>query len=140
MRNINLKEIYIFLFSHAMPYLALHYITSKFYLYFMIEKLLSKIEILLYDCKWFGILITQVISSILQAVLPLETIGGLTCTIALCSGKSCLSEHLDPMEGFVGTLASHSDSVVLNLIFLKSRLIGFSELPPSSGFCVSQSL
>ena len=77
------------------------------------------------------------ISSILQAVLPLETIGGLTCKIALCSGKSCLSEHLDLMEGFVGTLASHSDSMVLNLIFLKSMLIGFSKLPSSSGLCVS---
>lgn len=55
--------------------------------------------------------------------MPSETIGGLTCKIALCSGKSCLSEHLDPREGFVWALASRSVSVVLSLIiFLTSVL------------------
>lgn len=77
------------------------------------------------------------ISSVLRGVLPLETMGNLTCKVALCSEKSCLSEHLDPMEGFVGTLASPSGAMVLNLIFLKSVLIRFSKLPSSSGFCVS---
>lgn len=42
----------------------------------MIEKkLVSKLEMLLYYCELFGILIVWVISSVLLAILPLEAVG-----------------------------------------------------------------
>ena len=56
-----------------MLYLSLYSIAPK--LVFMIEKLVSNLEILLYYCVLFGILIIWVISSILLAILPLEAVG-----------------------------------------------------------------